>query len=69
MAAGWGYVGQWGSPGSGDGQFNEPKGIAVSETGARVYVADTWNHRIQYFNRNKPAVEPASLGRVKALFK
>ncbi len=32
----------------GDGQFQEPWGIAVAQDG-RVYVADTWNHRIQVF--------------------
>ncbi len=33
----------------GDGQFQEPWGIAVDEEG-NVYVADTWNHRIQVFD-------------------
>jgi DNA-binding beta-propeller fold protein YncE len=33
----------------GDGQFQEPWGIAVADDG-RVYVADTWNHRIQAFS-------------------
>jgi uncharacterized protein (TIGR03663 family) len=33
----------------GDGQFQEPWGIAVANDG-RVYVADTWNHRIQAFS-------------------
>lgn len=37
----------WGSFGEGQGQFNEPWGIAVDES--FVYVADTWNHRIQKF--------------------
>ena len=32
----------------GEGQFQEPWGIAVAADG-RVYVADTWNHRIQVF--------------------
>jgi uncharacterized protein (TIGR03663 family) len=33
----------------GDGQFQEPWGITVADDG-RVYVADTWNHRIQVFD-------------------
>ncbi len=31
------------------GTFNEPWGVAVSPDGRFVYVADTWNHRIQKF--------------------
>lgn len=41
------FVRQWGSGGSGQGQFNEPWGLAVNDE--YVYVADTWNHRIQKF--------------------
>ena len=32
-----------------DGGFNEPWGVAVSPDEQFVYVADTWNHRIQKF--------------------
>ncbi len=44
-------------------------GVAVSSTGARVYVADSLNNRVQYFKDTEYAVTPTSLGRVKALFK
>ena len=46
---------QWGSYGilegndSAEGLFNQPWGIAVDPSGF-VYVADTWNHRIQKFS-------------------
>ncbi|MEM7127723.1 MAG: flippase activity-associated protein Agl23 [Chloroflexota bacterium] len=33
----------------GDGQFNEPWGVAVDDAG-QIYVSDTWNGRIQVFD-------------------
>ena len=42
------YVGQWGSFGSGPGQFNLPWGAATDAVG-NVYVADWRNDRIQKF--------------------
>jgi DNA-binding beta-propeller fold protein YncE len=42
------FLGSFGSPGSGAGQFNRPWGIAVDATG-QVYVADQVNHRVQQF--------------------
>jgi DNA-binding beta-propeller fold protein YncE len=63
------FLESWGGTGSSVGSFNYPLGIAVSWTGARVFVADTHNNRIQWFNRDEVAVIPASLGRVKALFR
>lgn len=49
------YLGEWGSF-SGDsaaaapaGTFNEPWGVAVAGDGT-VWVADTWNHRVQHFS-------------------
>jgi DNA-binding beta-propeller fold protein YncE len=39
---------QWGSQGSGEGQFDGPAGVAVDSSG-NVYVTDFNNHRIQKF--------------------
>ena len=40
---------KWGSNGTGNGQFNNPFGVAVDSSGD-VYVADTSNYRIQKFS-------------------
>jgi sugar lactone lactonase YvrE len=42
------YLGQWGSYGSGDGQFHNPTGVTTDASGD-VYVADYGNDRIQKF--------------------
>jgi DNA-binding beta-propeller fold protein YncE len=63
------FLGKWGSPGSGNGQFNWPHGVAITANGNRIYVADYNNHRIQYFRWSPAAVVPSSVGRIKALFK
>jgi uncharacterized protein (TIGR03663 family) len=39
------FLTEFGGPGIGPGEFDEPVGIAAS--GERVFVADTWNQRIQ----------------------
>jgi sugar lactone lactonase YvrE len=39
----------WGKPGTGPGEFKQPGAIAVGARGD-VYVADTWNSRIQVFD-------------------
>jgi hypothetical protein len=41
---------QWGKEGSGPGEFNGPKGLAVSEN--YLFVCDTQNYRIQQFSLN-----------------
>src|ERR1039457_2438658 len=45
------YLFQWGSAGSGNGQFIYPYGIAVDSSN-NVYVADTDNDRIEKFDSN-----------------
>jgi len=47
-----GFLSTWNISGIGDGQFNNPTGIAVDISG-NVYVADTWNNRIQKFGALK----------------
>jgi sugar lactone lactonase YvrE len=39
---------QFGTPGSGNGQFSSPSGVAVAE-GNNIYVADSGNNRIEKF--------------------
>ena len=48
FSAGGQFLKQWGSWGSGAGQFRHPLGIAVAGDGT-VYVADRGNNRIQLF--------------------
>jgi DNA-binding beta-propeller fold protein YncE len=38
----------WGTYGSGNGEFNQPYGIAFDAMG-RIYVTDKGNHRVQVF--------------------
>ena len=45
------YRNQWGSQGSGIGQFNAPNGVATDSSG-NIYVVDANNSRIQKFNSN-----------------
>jgi hypothetical protein len=64
------FLGKVGNEGSGDGEFKFPYALTCVVPGERLYVADSVNYRVQYFRRTKsePAVEPTSLGRIKALF-
>lgn len=43
------FIRSWGTSGSGAGQFNEIRGIAVSAEG-KVFAADLNNHRVQVFS-------------------
>src|SRR5690606_10725689 len=43
------YLGQWGSEGTGNGQFTTPAGVAAS--GASIYVTEYGGHRVQRFGQ------------------
>ncbi len=40
----------FGSQGAGDGQFEEPSGVAVNEASGDVYVIDAHNDRVEYLS-------------------
>jgi DNA-binding beta-propeller fold protein YncE len=44
-----GFLTKWGTNGGGNGQFSEPRAVAVDGDG-NIYVADSLNHRIQKFD-------------------
>ena len=43
------FITKWGSAGDGDGQFDNPDGIAVNPSSGNMYVADPYNNRMQVF--------------------
>ena len=50
VSASVGYLLQFGTPGSGNGQFNRPVGVAVSPSSGDVYVTDPQNDRVEKFD-------------------
>ena len=44
------FAGEFGSQGTGNGQFEEPQGVAVNEANGDVYVADRENKRVERFS-------------------
>jgi DNA-binding beta-propeller fold protein YncE len=45
----FGFLTKWGSEGSGNGQFDQPVGVAT-DSGGNVYVTDAYDHRVQKFS-------------------
>lgn len=43
------YLTQWGRAGTGNGEFNDLAGIAVTAAGDKIFVADSINNRVQKF--------------------
>jgi tripartite motif-containing protein 71 len=60
------YLTQWGSNGSGDGQFTAPLGVAIDAAGD-VFVADYLGHRVQKLGDASTAAANTSWGRIKKL--
>jgi len=49
--SGYSFVLKWGTLGTGDGNFNYPRGIALDSSGD-IYVTDSQNSRVQKFHNN-----------------
>jgi DNA-binding beta-propeller fold protein YncE len=62
------YIAKWGTPGSGEGQFNRPYSVATDAAG-NVYVAEVGNNRIQKFGPVPTPTKATSWGRLKRLFR
>ena len=62
------YITQWGTYGTANGQFDRHFGVAVDGSG-NVYVADTYNQRIQVFGSLPMPTRSTSWGRIKALYR
>ena len=56
FAANGKYLGQWGEPGKGPGQFNLPHSIIIDDKN-RVLVGDRENDRVQIFDREGKLLE------------
>ena len=48
------FVTKWGKFGALDGEFNLPTDVAIDHNDD-VFVADSWNHRIQKFSKRVPS--------------
>ena len=59
FAPDWKFVTQFGESGSNPGQLSYAGGITIG-TDARVYIADSGNHRIQVFSKEGPPVSDTS---------
>ena len=46
------FIQQVGTPGSAEGQFNNPRGIAIHNTNGDIYICDCSNNRIQIFSND-----------------
>ena len=63
------FITQWGSLGTGDGQFQLPNGVALDATGNIYYVVDQNNHRVQKFGPLQTPTRATSWGRLKTHYR
>jgi len=63
-----GYLTQWGTSGSGDGQFFYPYSVATDAAG-NVYVTEIGNNRVQKFGTAPTPTISTSWGRIKTLYR
>ncbi len=62
------FLGQFGSAGSGPGQFNRVEDLAVGPDG-RIYVVDKGNNRVQVFGAAPVPARVATWGRIKSAYR
>ena len=62
------YLCQWGTQGSGDGQFDYPRHVAVDGSG-NVYVTEGYNCRVQVFGPEPVQTKSTGWGPIKALYR
>ncbi|MGH9985040.1 MAG: hypothetical protein ACRD8W_13910 [Nitrososphaeraceae archaeon] len=55
------FVTEWGSPGTGDGEFNNPTGINIDDAGF-IYVSDFENNNVQKFTQEHDFVTKFGIG-------
>ena len=46
------FLQQIGTPGNGEGQFNNPLGIAINQSNGEIFVCDYGNNRVQIFSKD-----------------
>ncbi|KAI6654214.1 RING finger protein nhl-1-like, partial [Oopsacas minuta] len=61
------FIKQIGTRGSGEGQFNNPYGIAINVDNGNIYVCDNYNNRIQIFSQDYSYKSQFGIGIVKSL--
>jgi DNA-binding beta-propeller fold protein YncE len=56
--------GSFGSPGSGNGQFQSPQGVAIQQASGNVYVIDSGNARVEKFSAGGSFIAAFGQGRL-----